>query len=123
MDSCDYALVVSQAIVFQQQIFRKQEEANGDCWAWENYFPSTLSVEEKELIMGIAGCWCEDSSKGSIRFYSNEKHPAWIRKKMIYMKEGDKSGCKNKRKNNSSFDSKHGRTSRSVRNGIITLSD
>ena len=46
MDSCDYALVVSHAIVFQQQIFRKQEEAKEDSWSWENYLPNTLSIEE-----------------------------------------------------------------------------
>ncbi|MBR6383081.1 MAG: hypothetical protein IKS56_03760 [Lachnospiraceae bacterium] len=124
MDNCEYGKAVSYAIVFQQQIFRKQEEANEKSWKWETYFPRTLSNEEIELIMGIAGCWYEeDESNDRIRFYSSEKHPAWIRKKMIYMKEGDKGGCQNKRKNNASLDSKHGRYIRSIRNGIIAISD
>ena len=37
MDSCDYALVVSHAIVFQQQIFRKQEEAKENCWSSQSF--------------------------------------------------------------------------------------
>lgn len=72
----DYGKILANATVFQRQIRRKQAEA-GCSWTWEAYFPGPLSKEEAELIMAIAGCWCDDPSEENVRFYTNQNHPRW----------------------------------------------
>lgn len=83
MKTCDYKNAVSYAIIFQQQIRRKQEESGAN-WTWEAYLPGPISTEEAETIMGIAGCWCYDPSENSVRFYTNQNHPSWIRARQLY---------------------------------------
>ena len=71
-------------MVFQRQIRQKQIEAHGRKWQWETLIPGPLSMEEAELIMSIAGCWCNDPSKECVKFYSNQNHISCLcRKKNI----------------------------------------
>ncbi|MGP1349819.1 MAG: hypothetical protein ACTTK0_09340 [Stomatobaculum sp.] len=69
--------MLSHAMVFQQQIRRKQKESAGRKWTWETYLPGPISTEDAELVMAIAGCWCYDPSEDSVRFYTNQNHPNW----------------------------------------------
>ena len=80
----DYKDAVSYAMIFQRQIRKKQEESGGKDWTWEVYLPGPIAEEEAEIIMGIAGCWCDDSSEDSVRFYTNQSHPSWIRERHLY---------------------------------------
>lgn len=81
MDTIDYSKMVSYAMIYHQQIRKIKEESNGRNWEWEIYLPEPISTEEAELIMGIAGCWCDDPSEGSRRFYTNQNHPSWSNEK------------------------------------------
>ena len=62
------------------QLFKEIEAArtSGE-WRWEKSLPGPLSYEEVTTIATIGGCWCDEPSAAegeSVRFYSNQNHPA-----------------------------------------------
>jgi len=81
----DYGQLVSYAVIFQRQIRKIQMESFGENWTWENYMEGPISSEDAELVMGIAGCWCEDASKQSVKFYTNQSHPSWLRERQVFL--------------------------------------
>ena len=81
----DYGDLVSYAIIFQRQIRRIKDESLGTDWMWENYIEGPISSEDAELIMGIAGCWCEETTNKSVRFYTNQNHPSWLRERQLLL--------------------------------------
>ena len=78
---------LSQGIVFQQDI--RQQVTPGAAWNWERFLPGPISREDAEMIMAISGCECDDCTKDTIRFYTDQNHPAWSDVRMTFKWRND----------------------------------
>lgn len=77
MPNYEFGTLASHGIAFQEQIRRKRRAADGGMWTWEGYLPGPMSVEDASIVCRIAGCWCYDPSKDSVKFYTNQNHTEW----------------------------------------------
>ncbi len=68
---------ITLAMAFKKQIYKVMKASAGGNWRWEDYIPGPISNKDAEIIMRIAGCWCEDPSEGNVRFYTNQNHETW----------------------------------------------